>query len=375
MNKSELQKKYKYIATDIADKFAKFGCPVKMSRIQVGPTLTVFYFKPKLDKDIVKMKSVREKLNDIFKDSQIQVNGMQPDGTFSCVMPNEVRQFPRLLDYLGKANPSKHHEIPLHIGVTHGGKFFTLGLEKGIHVMVAGTTGSGKSVCMSGMILSILEYTKPEEVSLLLIDPKMTEFTLFDGAPHLLTPVITESGEALTHLNMAVAALADRITFLKKNKFKDLESYNKKHPEKIMPRIVICIDELAQLMMGKHGSEIDEALTKLCALGRAAGIHLIMATQRPSVDVISGLLKMNVPTRLAFYMPSANDSRTILSKGGAEKLLGKGDMLFADSGTAAIYRLQCLNVTDEDIKNYMSKWVLPTLATPEADLYPKRNLS
>ena len=201
------------------------------------------------------------------------------------------------------------------------------------HLLIAGATGSGKSVCINAIITSLLYKASPDEVKLILIDPKVVELGNYNGIPHLLVPVVTDPKKAAAALNWAVNEMTQRYKFFAEESVKDLDSYNElmranQEPDKVLPKIVIIIDELADLMMVAP-SQVEESICRLAQLARAAGMHLIVATQRPSVDVVTGLIKANIPSRIAFSVSSQVDSRTILDVGGAEKLLGKGDMLYS----------------------------------------------
>lgn len=235
------------------------------------------------------------------------------------------------------------------------------------HVLIAGATGSGKSVCINTLIMSILYKARPDEVKLIMIDPKVVELSVYNGIPHLLIPVVTDPRKASGALNWAVTEMEDRYRLLAKYGVRKIDEYNDKvedmlrHGEKTpegedpekMPKIVIIVDELADLMMVAHG-EVEDAIVRLSQLARAAGIHLVIATQRPSVDVITGLIKANVPSRIAFAVSSGVDSRTILDMSGAEKLLGRGDMLFAPGGAPKPVRVQGAFVSDAEIERVVS---------------------
>ena len=213
------------------------------------------------------------------------------------------------------------------------------------HLLIAGATGSGKSVCVNTIITSLLYKSSPEEVKLLLIDPKVVELAHYNGIPHLLSPVVTDPKKASNALNWAVNEMNKRYQLFAENGVKDIAGYNRKCENK-MHKIVIIIDELADLMMA-CGNEVEDYICRLAQMARAAGMHLIIATQRPSVDVITGVIKANIPSRIAFAVSSQTDSRTILDLGGAEKLLGKGDMLFYPLGAAKPVRLQGAFISEE----------------------------
>ena len=228
------------------------------------------------------------------------------------------------------------------------------------HLLIAGSTGSGKSVCINTLIMSILFKARPEEVKLIMVDPKMVELTCYNGIPHLLIPVVTDPKKAAGALNWAVEEMTRRYQLFADTGVRNLTGYNEKvadalasggvDPEKLtkLPQIVVIVDELADLMMVAHG-EVEDAIVRLSQLARAAGIHLVIATQRPSVDVITGLIKANVPSRIAFAVSSGVDSRTILDMNGAEKLLGKGDMLFYPTGFPKPVRVQGAFISDDEV--------------------------
>jgi S-DNA-T family DNA segregation ATPase FtsK/SpoIIIE len=228
------------------------------------------------------------------------------------------------------------------------------------HLLIAGATGSGKSVCINTLIMSILYKADPEEVKLIMVDPKVVELNVYNGIPHLLIPVVTDPKKAAGALNWAVAEMTDRYNKFAELGVRDLKGYNKKiealdevqdeNKPKKLPQIVIIVDELADLMMVAPG-EVEDAICRLAQLARACGIHLILATQRPSVNVITGLIKANMPSRIAFSVTSSVDSRTILDMGGAEKLLGKGDMLFYPQGYQKPARVQGAFVSDEEVSD------------------------
>jgi S-DNA-T family DNA segregation ATPase FtsK/SpoIIIE len=221
------------------------------------------------------------------------------------------------------------------------------------HMLIAGSTGSGKSVCINSIIMSLLFKARPDEVRLILIDPKVVELGNYNGLPHLLVPVVTESGKAAAALGWAVAEMNERYEKLGKERVRDLASYNKLmrergEPEAVLPQIVIIIDELADLMMEAR-AKVEESICRIAQKARAAGMHLIVATQRPSVDVITGLIKSNIPSRIAFAVSQQVDSRTILDMSGAEHLMGKGDMLFKDQGRDKPIRVQGAFVSDSEV--------------------------
>lgn len=246
------------------------------------------------------------------------------------------------------------------VGKDIAGKVVVSDIAKMPHMLIAGSTGSGKSVCINTLIMSILYKAKPDEVKLILVDPKVVELSVYNGIPHLLIPVVTDPKQASAALHWGVAEMTDRYQKFADMNVRDLKGYNKKvedmrakgdttAPDKL-PQIVIIVDELADLMMVAPG-EVEESICRLAQLARAAGIHLIIATQRPSVDVITGLIKANMPSRVAFAVSSGVDSRTILDMNGAEKLLGKGDMLFYPQGYSKPARIQGAFVSDGEVSD------------------------
>ena len=233
-----------------------------------------------------------------------------------------------------------------------GGQAIFADLAKMPHLLVAGATGSGKSVCINTLITSILFKAKPDEVKFILIDPKMVELSNYNGIPHLMVPVVTDAKKAASVLNWAVQEMEKRYAKFADKGVRDMERYNKSKPEDKMPSVVIIIDELADLMMvAPH--DVEDAICRLAQKARAAGLHLVLATQRPSVDVITGIIKANIPSRISFSVSSQIDSRTILDMGGAEKLLGKGDMLFYPVGAAKPRRVQGAFVSDQEVEELL----------------------
>lgn len=259
-----------------------------------------------------------------------------------------------------ESKPFEESKSPIAFGVGKdiAGQVVVADIAKMPHVLIAGATGSGKSVCINTIIMSILYRAKPSEVKLIMIDPKVVELSVYNGIPHLMIPVVTDSKKAAGALNWAVAEMDDRYKKFAQAGVRDLKGYNAKveqlkdieaedKPAKL-PQLVIIIDELADLMMIAK-NEVEDAIVRLAQLARAAGIHLVIATQRPSVDVITGLIKANVPSRIAFAVSSGVDSRTILDMVGAEKLLGKGDMLFSPAGYPKPARIQGAFVSDDEV--------------------------
>ena len=250
-------------------------------------------------------------------------------------------------------------KVTMCLGKDIGGSVCVADISKMPHMLIAGATGSGKSVCINSIIMSILFKASPEEVRLLMVDPKVVELGVYNGIPHLLVPVVTDPRKAAGALNWAVSEMLGRYKLFADNSVRDINGYNRlaeERPERNlakMPQIVIIIDELADLMIAAQ-NEVEDAICRLAQMARAAGMHLVIATQRPSVDVITGVIKANIPSRIAFAVSSQVDSRTILDSGGAEKLLGKGDMLFFPVGAAKPIRIQGCFVSDKEVEKVVA---------------------
>ena len=245
-------------------------------------------------------------------------------------------------------------QLPLALGMGSGGKPRFLDMAKMPHLLIGGTTGSGKSVCINVLIVSLLLTRTPDQVRMVMIDPKRVELNQYNELPHLAAPVITEPEVAVATLKAVVKEMEQRLQALEERKARSITSYNAKVRKKL-PYLLVVVDEMADLMM-TTGNEVEQMLTRLAQLGRATGIHLIVATQRPSVNVVTGLIKANFPSRLSFALPSQTDSRTILDQAGAEKLLGGGDMLFAPVGARKPYRIQGAFLSDEEIERVIDHW-------------------
>lgn len=275
-------------------------------------------------------------------------------------MPNKESQPVFFRDLLESDNFQKFpSNIAFAVGKDISGQVVVADIAKMPHLLIAGATGSGKSVCINTLIMSILYKAKPDDVKLIMVDPKQVELSIYNGIPHMLIPVVTDPKKAAGALNWAVLEMTNRYQLFAQYNVRNLQGYNEKvkavtgseegnEDLKKLPQIVIIVDELADLMMVAHG-EVEDAIVRLSQLARAAGIHLVIATQRPSVDVITGLIKANVPSRIAMTVSSGVDSRTILDMNGAEKLLGKGDMLFYPTGYPKPVRVQGAFLSDDEI--------------------------
>lgn len=331
-----------------------FNIPCNITQINKGPTITRYEIQPAPG---IKVSRITGLSNDIalaLATSEIRMEAPIPG---KAAIGIEVPNKNKTSVYLRSLIESKEYKavasnIPFALGKDIAGKNIIASIDKMPHLLIAGATGSGKSVCINSLIMSILFKAKPDEVKLILVDPKVVELSVYNGLPHLLIPVVTDPRKAANALNWAVSEMTNRYKVFAANSVRDIHTYNEKmlreNGEK-MPQIVIVIDELADLMM-VASTEVEEYITRIAQLARACGIHLVIATQRPSVDVITGVIKANIPSRIAFAVSSHIDSRTILDTGGAEKLLGKGDMLYHPMGLPKPVRIQGTFISDDEIK-------------------------
>ncbi|WP_330615167.1 DNA translocase FtsK [Romboutsia sp. 1001285H_161024_C4] len=317
-----------------------FGVEAKVNQVTVGPTITRYEIQPSPGVKVSKIVNLTDDIALSLAAKSIRMEAPIPGkSAIGIEVPNENAQMVGIREVL-ESEEFRNFESPLAmaLGKDIAGKTVIADIGKMPHMLIAGSTGSGKSVCVNTLISSILYKAKPDEVKLLLIDPKVVELANYNGIPHLLIPVVTDPKKAANALNWAVTEMNRRYKLFAGAQVKDITSYNQKAEEKL-PKIVIIIDELADLMM-VSSNDVEDYICRLAQMARAAGMHLIVATQRPSVDVITGVIKANIPSRIAFAVSSQTDSRTILDMGGAEKLLGKGDMLFYPLGAAKPVRLQ-----------------------------------
>ena len=346
-------------AKKLKDTLESFGVSVSIMNCSVGPAVTRYELQPDVGVKVGKITALADDIKLALAAADIRIEAPIPGkSAVGIEVPNSensVVSFRELVESEEYKNSSS--KLTFAVGKDIGGKTVVTDLAKMPHLLVAGATGSGKSVCINTLIMSILYKSTPDEVRLLMIDPKMVELTSYNGIPHLMVPVVTDPKKAAGTLNWAVAEMTKRYQLFSKYNVKNLKGFNTKaeaagpsdeNPDlRVLPQIVIIVDELADLMMVAHG-EVEDAIVRLTQLARAAGIHLVIATQRPSVDVITGLIKANVPSRIAFAVSSGVDSRTILDMNGAEKLLGKGDMLFFPTGMPKPERVQGALVDDEE---------------------------
>lgn len=337
-------------AQALTQTLASFGVEAKVENIAVGPTITRYELKPKVGTKVSKITNLTEDLALALAAKAIRIEAPIPGKSFIGVeVPNEISQTVSFKEVIKTCIDKKDsYNIVFAMGKDISGEVILSDITKMPHALIAGSTGSGKSVCINTIICSIIYNYSPEEVKLILVDPKVVELSIYNKLPHLIIPVVTDMKKTPQALAWAVNEMEKRYALFAEHKSKDINSYNQKSTEK-MPRIVIIIDELADLMMVAP-KEIEEAICRLAQKARACGIHLIVATQRPSVDVITGLIKANIPSRIAFAVSSQTDSRTILDSGGAEKLLGKGDMLYSPIGMNKPIRIQGAFLTEEEVE-------------------------
>ena len=339
-----------------------FGVRVTITEISKGPSVTRFELQPEQGVKVSKIVGLADDIKLNLAATDIRIEAPIPGkAAIGIEVPNKENMTVALRDLIeSKEFKDFSSNLAFAVGKDIGGKTVVADIAKMPHMLIAGATGSGKSVCINTLIMSILYKAHPDDVKLIMIDPKVVELSVYNGIPHLLIPVVTDPKKASAALQWGVAEMTDRYQKFADFNVRDLKGYNKKvvemkekgdpeAPAK-MPQIIIIVDELADLMMVAPG-EVEEAICRLAQLARAAGIHLIIATQRPSVDVITGLIKANMPSRVAFSVSSGVDSRTILDMNGAEKLLGKGDMLFYPQGYSKPARVQGAFVSDKEVSD------------------------
>ena len=351
---------YKATAIKLQQTLHNFGVGVTVTNISCGPAVTRYELLPEQGVKVSKIVGLTDDIKLSLAAADIRIEAPIPGkSAVGIEVPNKENNMVYLRDLL-EAESFKNHKsrLAFAVGKDIGGQVVVTDIGKMPHLLIAGATGSGKSVCINTLIMSIIFKSKPEDVKMIMVDPKVVELSVYNGIPHLLIPVVTDPKKASGALNWAVAEMTDRYKKFAECNVRDLKGYNErvekikdveddKKPAK-MPQIVIIIDELADLMMVAPG-EVEDAICRLAQLARAAGIHLVIATQRPSVNVITGLIKANVPSRIAFAVSSGVDSRTIIDMNGAEKLLGKGDMLFYPAGFPKPQRVQGAFVSDEEV--------------------------
>ncbi len=353
----EASKKSLSNARKLEETLGSFGVEAKVTQIHKGPSVTRYELQPKQGVKVSKIVNLADDIALNLAAPNIRIEAPIPgkaavgievaNTTSEMVYLREVIDSDRFLAF-----PSK---LAFALGKDIAGKPIIADIGKMPHILIAGATGSGKSVCINTLITSIIYKAKPHEVKLIMIDPKVVELSVYNGIPHLLIPVVTDPKKAAGALFWAVNEMTKRYNLFAENNVRDMKGYNEKQIEESakLPQIVIIIDELADLMM-TGAKEVEDAICRLAQMARAAGIHLVIATQRPSVDVITGVIKANIPSRLAFAVSSGTDSRTILDMIGAEKLLGKGDMLFYPVGQSKPIRIQGAFISDQEVESIVN---------------------
>ena len=351
----------------LVEKCGEFDVGGQITQINPGPVVTTFEFRPEAGVKYSRVTGLAEDLCLAMRAESILIERMAGKSTVGIQVPNTTRETIWLRDVVEAENfVNSKSKLTLAMGKDINGRIVTADLATMPHVLIAGSTGSGKSVAINAMIMSILFRTTPEQVRMILVDPKRVELGMYEGIPHLFTPIITEPKLAANALRNAVREMERRLKLLASRSVRNIDQYNKLfehgptlfddgHEENPLPYIIIIIDELADLMM-LDKSNVEEAITRLAQMARAVGIHLVLATQRPSVDVITGLIKANVPTRMSFRLATKVDSRTILDANGAESLLGRGDMLFLPPGTSRLQRVHAPFVTETEISAVVDFW-------------------
>ncbi len=325
-----------------------FGVDGKIKRVSNGPVVTLNEFEPAAGVKVSKIINLSDDIARNTSSESARISTIPGSNTIGIEIPNISRENVYLSEILNNSNfQNKEIKLPIALGKNISGEPIISDLSSMPHLLIAGTTGSGKSVCINTIILSLLYRHTPEKCKFILIDPKMLELSTYEGVPHLLCPVITEAKKAASVLGWVVKEMESRYRLMTKVGVRNIDGYNLKH-KLPMPYIVVVVDEMSDLML-VAGKEIENYIQKLSQMARAAGIHIIMATQRPSVDVITGTIKANFPTRISFQVTSKIDSRTILGEQGAEQLLGKGDMLYMSSANRVI-RIHAPFVSDDEIE-------------------------
>ncbi|MDX9893585.1 MAG: DNA translocase FtsK 4TM domain-containing protein [Patescibacteria group bacterium] len=332
-----------------------FGINAEMGEAQVGPTVTQYTLKPAEGVKLSRITALSDNLALALAAHPIRIEAPIPGRSLVGVeVPNQATAIVPLKEVLASPEfKDRKSNLSLALGKDVMGRAWLAPLEKMPHLLIAGATGSGKSVCINSVILSLLYQNGPGDLKFIMVDPKRVELPIYNSIPHLLTPVITDTKKTVNALRWTIKEMEKRFDMLSESHHRNIESYNANFPNSRIPYIVFIIDELADLMAAA-GPEIEGAIVRLAQMSRAVGIHLVLATQRPSVDVLTGLIKANVPARVAFSVASLVDSRTILDMAGAEKLLGRGDMLYLSADIAKPKRLQGTFASDDEIKRIVS---------------------
>ena len=354
-------------ARTLVQKCAEFGVDGQVTQINPGPVVTTFEFRPDAGVKYSRVTGLADDLCLAMAAESILIERMAGKSTVGIQVPNHGRETIWLRDVVeSESFAQTKSKLAIALGKDINGRIVTADLAAMPHVLIAGSTGSGKSVAINAMIMSVLFKSTPEQVRMILVDPKRVELGMYEGIPHLFTPIITEAKLAANALRNAVREMERRLKLLAANHVRNIDQFNKLFDngsqylfddpdQEPLPYIIIIIDELADLMMLDRAN-VEESITRLAQMARAVGIHLVLATQRPSVDVITGLIKANIPTRISFRLATKVDSRTIIDSNGAESLLGKGDMLYLPPGTSRVHRLHAPFVTEKEISAVTEFW-------------------
>lgn len=354
-NSGDISEELKNNAQTLVDTLKSFGVQTRITDICRGPAVTRYELQPSAGVKISKITGLSDDIALNLASAGIRIEAPIPNkAAVGIEVPNKIVSTVSIREIIDSPDFDRaESSLSVALGKDIAGNTVLADLGKMPHVLIAGSTGSGKSVCINSIIVSLLYKSSPDEVKLLMVDPKVVELGIYNGIPHLLVPVVTDPKKAAGALSWAVSEMLNRYKTFADNSVRDLAGYNRLAEQSAelqpMPKIVIIIDELADLMMAAPG-DVEDAICRLAQMARAAGMHLVIATQRPSVDVITGVIKANIPSRIAFAVSSQVDSRTILDMGGAEKLLGRGDMLFYPVGAAKPTRVQGCFVTDTEVE-------------------------
>lgn len=362
--------------------FQSFSVKARVTKVHVGPAVTKYEVYPEAGVKVSKIVNLHDDLALALAAKDIRIEAPIPGkSAVGIEVPNQEIAMVSLREVLDTTTLNQSSKLLFALGRDISGDAVVSELSKMPHMLIAGATGSGKSVCVNGIITTILMRSKPHEVKMMMIDPKKVELNVYNGIPHLLTPVVTDPKKASKALKKVVSEMERRYDLFSETGTRNIEGYNdyiRKYNQTLpeeeqqpnLPYIVVLVDELADLMM-VASNEVEDSITRLAQMARAAGIHLILATQRPSVDVITGVIKANIPSRIAFSVSSATDSRTILDSGGAEKLLGRGDMLFMPVGSSKPTRVQGAFLSDEEVERIVDHCIEQQKASYQEEMIPE----
>lgn len=368
-------------AAKLEKTFQSFGVKARVTQVHLGPAVTKYEIHPEAGVKVSRIVSLSDDIALALAAKDIRIEAPIPGkSAIGIEVPNSEIAIVSLREVLdAKENDKPEAKLQIGLGRDIGGQAVVAELNKMPHLLVAGATGSGKSVCINGIITSILMRAKPHEVKMMMIDPKMVELNVYNGIPHLLAPVVTNPKKASQALMKIVSEMERRYELFSHTGTRNIGGYNdyisrmnaeSKEIQPLLPYIVVIVDELADLMM-VASNDVEDSITRLAQMARAAGIHLIIATQRPSVDVITGVIKANIPSRIAFAVSSATDSRTILDTGGAEKLLGRGDMLFLPVGASKPIRVQGAFLSDQEVEDVVEFVIGQQKAQYQEEMIPE----